>query len=152
MNWEAIGAVGEIIGAAAVVVSLIYLATQVRSSSRATRASVYMGLHDSEAHFISLLLSNPAIRDLYDKIGAGNPEFSTPDRPAASLLLTMMFNKYEQFFFLSREGMFASDFESSMTKIIAKRLRAPDIRTWWEDSKGKFSTDFVNWVDEIRDT
>ncbi len=30
MNWEAIGAVGEVLGAVAVVVSIIYLARQVR--------------------------------------------------------------------------------------------------------------------------
>lgn len=30
MNWDAIGTIGEIIGATAVVVSLVYLATQIR--------------------------------------------------------------------------------------------------------------------------
>ena len=34
MNWEAIGAVGEIVGAAAVVVTLIYVAVQVRQNTR----------------------------------------------------------------------------------------------------------------------
>ncbi len=34
MNWDAIGAVGEIIGAAAVVVTLAYLALQVRPSTK----------------------------------------------------------------------------------------------------------------------
>lgn len=30
MNWDAIGAVGEIVGALAVVISLVYLASQIR--------------------------------------------------------------------------------------------------------------------------
>ena len=30
MNWDAIGAVGEIVGASAVVLSLAYLAVQIR--------------------------------------------------------------------------------------------------------------------------
>jgi hypothetical protein len=30
MNWEAIGAVGEIASAAGVIITLIYLATQIR--------------------------------------------------------------------------------------------------------------------------
>ena len=34
MNWDAIGAVGEIIGAAAVVLTLFYLAVQIRQSNR----------------------------------------------------------------------------------------------------------------------
>ena len=35
MNWDAIGAVGEILGAAAVVATLVYLAIQVRSAKSA---------------------------------------------------------------------------------------------------------------------
>jgi len=38
MHWEAIGAVGEIVGALAVVLSLIYLAIQVRQNSEMARA------------------------------------------------------------------------------------------------------------------
>jgi hypothetical protein len=33
MNWEAIGAVGEILGAAAVLITLIYLARQIKHSN-----------------------------------------------------------------------------------------------------------------------
>jgi|GEM_PF-6462052 hypothetical protein len=42
MNWEAIGALGEIIGAGAVVVSLIYLAVQIRGQSSEARTA---GMH-----------------------------------------------------------------------------------------------------------
>ena len=35
MNWEAIGAIGEVAGAIGVIVTLIYLAAQIRQSSRA---------------------------------------------------------------------------------------------------------------------
>ena len=37
MNWEAIGAVGETVGAIAVIISLVYLALQVRSGTRALK-------------------------------------------------------------------------------------------------------------------
>lgn len=39
MNWDALGAIGEIVGAMAVVVTLIYLAVQVRHSAVATQAA-----------------------------------------------------------------------------------------------------------------
>ncbi len=38
MSWEAAGAVGEIVGAIAVVVSLIYLARQIQHSTAAERS------------------------------------------------------------------------------------------------------------------
>lgn len=34
MNWDAIGAVGEIIGALAVIITLIYLSRQIRDGNR----------------------------------------------------------------------------------------------------------------------
>jgi len=39
MNWEAIGAIGEIIGATAVVITLAYLAVQIRNSTRIARSA-----------------------------------------------------------------------------------------------------------------
>ena len=126
MNWEAISAVSEIVGAIAVVLSLIYLAIEIRSSSKATRASVYMGLHDSQAQFSYLLISDPALRNLADSLD--DPLISVGDRSDLSHLLTMLFNKYELFFFLSREGMFSPDVERAMTKIVANRLKTPGIR------------------------
>ena len=37
MNWEAIGAIGESVGAAGVIASLVYLAVQIRQNTRSTR-------------------------------------------------------------------------------------------------------------------
>jgi len=39
MNWEAISAIGEIVGATGLVVTLIYLAVQVRQGTKATHRS-----------------------------------------------------------------------------------------------------------------
>ncbi len=47
MNWDAISAVGEIVGALAVVVSLIYLATQIRQNTKVARSSMRHGITDS---------------------------------------------------------------------------------------------------------
>jgi len=47
LNWEAISAIGQIIDALAVVISLIHLATEVRSNARATRQAVMRSTLDS---------------------------------------------------------------------------------------------------------
>lgn len=58
MNWEAAGGIGELTGAMAVVVTLVYLAIQVRHSkdaldvnSRETRAATTQAALDSEMFF-----------------------------------------------------------------------------------------------------
>jgi hypothetical protein len=51
MNWEAIGAVGEIIGAAAVVATLGYLALQTRQSNKLARSEAVLKLFaENRAH------------------------------------------------------------------------------------------------------
>ena len=39
MNWEAIGAVGEIVGAIAVIATLAYLAIQVRQNTNSVQGA-----------------------------------------------------------------------------------------------------------------
>ena len=39
MNWEAIGAVGEILGALGVIITLLYLAGQIRQNNRQIRGN-----------------------------------------------------------------------------------------------------------------
>ncbi len=41
MNWDAIGAIAELLGAVGVIASLVYLATQIRDGQRALRAGSY---------------------------------------------------------------------------------------------------------------
>jgi hypothetical protein len=40
MNWDAIGAIGEMLGATGVVVTMLYLTAQIREARRATQAVV----------------------------------------------------------------------------------------------------------------
>jgi hypothetical protein len=42
MNWAAIGAIGEIVGAVAVVVTLAYLAIQVRQNTRMMQREAHL--------------------------------------------------------------------------------------------------------------
>ena len=46
MNWDAIGAVGEILGAAGVIGTLAYLAIQIRKSDQTARADSLQALWD----------------------------------------------------------------------------------------------------------
>ena len=73
MNWDAIGAIGEIIGAIAVLVTLIYLSVQIRQSSETQRAQTYQQLtHDRIINY-RLMIQNKEIRDAISKAQFGKP-------------------------------------------------------------------------------
>ena len=58
MNWEAIGAIGEIVGAIAVVGSLIYLATQIHVSNLAAKQATMQELMNELTTFLGRINSN----------------------------------------------------------------------------------------------
>ena len=77
MNWDAIGAVGEIVGAIAVIGTLIYLARQIGHSVGASSASQNRSLQESYERINELILANPpllsALKEL-SKNPTGQPE------------------------------------------------------------------------------
>jgi hypothetical protein len=65
VNWEAISAIGQLVGALAVVVSLIYLAREVRSNARATRQAAMRSTLDSFNRLHQQLTDHPDLGGLY---------------------------------------------------------------------------------------
>ena len=59
MNIETLGNIGDFIGGLAVIVSLIYLAQQIRQNTRMLRASALSSTTDTYVAFNHLLGSDP---------------------------------------------------------------------------------------------
>jgi len=85
MNWEAIGTLAEVIGAAAVVLSLAYLAVQIRQNTkqveeqaRGQRFSALGMLFDNWRNFRSNLVSDPRIAGIWRR-GNEHPEQLSDD-------------------------------------------------------------------------
>ena len=64
MNWDAIGAIGEIIGAFAVFITLAYLALQIRQNTKAVHSSAL----DSTVNTISIARQSIYENDEVDRI------------------------------------------------------------------------------------
>ena len=66
MNWEAIGAIGEIAGAIAVVVTLVYFAMQLRQYATGLRSATF---HTTMQEFnqINVAQLDPTLADLFDR-------------------------------------------------------------------------------------
>jgi len=61
MNWDAIGAIGEILGALAVVLTLGYLAIQVKQNTHSMKVAAKLEIDKQLTLYTVLLLSNPSM-------------------------------------------------------------------------------------------
>ncbi len=67
MNWDAIGAVGEILGAIAVFVSLLYLAIQIRSNTNQSSALMTHSIESGYNSILDSVISNHQFAELLAK-------------------------------------------------------------------------------------
>ena len=65
MNWDAIGAIGVILGALAVFASLIYLALQIKQNTLSLRASAKHAATSRQLEYFDTLLGNSDLRTIY---------------------------------------------------------------------------------------
>src|SRR5215510_7223875 len=67
VNWEAISAIGQIVGAIALVISLIYVASEVRRNTRATHLAAIRSMHDAFNRWIQQIAEHPHLTKVYNR-------------------------------------------------------------------------------------
>ena len=80
MNWNAIGASGEVFGAIAVVATLIYLARQVTQGVALARATQNKEIQAAWSAFNEQVLTHPELAGLLDQLENPTREFSSIER------------------------------------------------------------------------
>ena len=64
MNWDAVGAIAELLGAIGVMGSLIYVASQVRASTVASKVESKLRLTQNMVDYDDLLISSPELNKI----------------------------------------------------------------------------------------
>lgn len=117
MNWEAIGAIGEIVGAIAVLVTLIYLAMQVRQSSDTQRAQTHQQLaHDRIINY-RLMIENKEIRDAISKAQFGKP-LTVEEQGLLYWISMANIRAYENELYQHSKGMIEDEELESQRKVL----------------------------------
>ena len=95
MNWEAIGAIGEVVGATAVFISLLYLALQIRNSRRSDQIVAAAGAASAVQNWIAQIVRDEALYDLYRRGLTEYESLSRSEKGRYSLLLFQLFRSAE---------------------------------------------------------
>jgi hypothetical protein len=67
MNWEAVGAVGEVFGATVVVATMFYLAMQIRENKRSNQMLAATRIAESADSWIGQIVRDEKLNDIYQK-------------------------------------------------------------------------------------
>ena len=141
--------VAEVIGAIAIVISLIYVGVQVRDSTRAVRSAT---ANDTTA----------ALSSWYSQIGSSREAsqlfwngMTAPESLSSEELFQFVMQAhgiilvYQTVFYLSQEGTLDVELQESITNTILGLRELPGFLLYWEQRGGLFKADFRRAVNEM---
>jgi hypothetical protein len=65
LNWEAIGAIGEVVGGVAVIATLLYLAVQIRQNAQSVRNAASLSINEGLAEINRRVSNDPEFAELW---------------------------------------------------------------------------------------
>ncbi len=132
MNWQLIIGISEVIGALAIVVTLIFLAIEVRNNRRATESSSLDALATGFNAINTHIIDDPAVTKLWVS-GMAEPEkLDEIGRVQISMLVQSYLNQYTALKKYHSAGVLSDDEWLMYTKPMAAMLNSPGGRWLWD--------------------
>jgi hypothetical protein len=146
VNWEALGAIANLLAAVGVIATLIYLSIQIRQNTKAVRSSSIQNLVQSFSTTAQAAVENEHIIPLLLKGNAGAEALNEVERARLHFWFIMTFRRFEGVYFQRDLGIVDADvidgFERSHLAVLASK----GAQEWWANSKGIFNSGFVHYV------
>lgn len=92
MNWDAISAIADVVGVLAVIVTVVYLALQIRQNTRSVRAATEQNLMSQEMEIFALTAEHA---NVYRR---GNADLSSLDEDEALIHENLVFAHMSQLY------------------------------------------------------
>ena len=148
MKLEAVNALAQLIAAVGVIVSLFYLAAQIRQNTRSTRAVVV----DSLAHALVELLGQhtqrPELIRSFSTVTENWYGATEEDRARAVPFIFATFKLFENAWFQQRQGTLDRQQWEGWDAYIRIYYHRPGVKTWWTMRRAVFATGFRDYLEK----
>ena len=163
MNWEAVGAIAEALGAIGVIATLIALTIQLRQFSRSTRTASELDATDRLASITERIGNDPELMELWGKAGIADPRATTA--PAGSLgeplspqqygrvmwMAGVLFTHADAVYSQYRKGALDEEVWRQWEAFVRQSLASTYVYSWWWGSDLSLSIAFTTMVKDWYD-
>lgn len=149
MTLDQLALLGEAIGGIAVVVSLAYVAYQVRQNTRSLRAENYARVLDRMSTIQSRIAADAELNFIF-VAGAEDPaRLTQSQRIRFSWALYELFGAGEFMYHQARSRLLPAPVWSRWQATICWWLSHPGVQAWWRTKPAPLSSDFEEFCSEI---
>jgi hypothetical protein len=139
------GAIGELVGGVAIIVSLLYVGLQVRQGTNASRAATNQAFTVQFSDLI-LQITKPELRDIFWRGIKGLDNLDGSENAAFMALLASIMRTYETFYFERIEGRFDTRMWDGYEAQMIDLYNNKGVREYWAIRKHQFSREFDSFL------
>jgi hypothetical protein len=149
-TMEYLALVAEIIAAAGVIISVIYLALQVNDSNIEMRAQTHYNALTLAQRPLEMLVERPELGELVTKAQTASGELTAAERERLTYHYFLLFNAWEYTYLLSRTASISPDFVQAHEGYMKLELkRSPMALQMWREFETGFSNKFQTYIGKI---
>ena len=128
----------EVISAISVVVSLVYLAFQIRGNTRAMRREATRDIIRDLNEQNRMVITVPDLNELYLKTLEQPQELTAVERARFRSVITYSIASFEMALDYYKDGLLSNEHIEKYTKGILQLFENPVVMEWWE-KEGQFT-------------
>jgi len=150
LNWEAIGAVGEIVGAIGVVGSLVFVGWQLLQNTDAIRTSTSQSHVEMYLQFIRSITDQPDIARIWRAgIESGMAGLDEIEKVQFISFLSGLFRYYEVSFIQHSKGKLDPELWQNVEAQLAKLVVSVGFHEWWLVRRDFHSERFQSFIEQL---
>ncbi len=150
MNWDAIGAVGELVSGLAVIVSLVYLSVQLRQTKISLKANIKQAAAAAALHNLESMYNSPYMPAILAKLRDGEP-LTAENTERLLPFIHGQHRHMEGNYFLAMSGDLPMDMLEGNRSLFGETgwFNSELGRQQWEHARTGFDPAYRQWVDEM---
>jgi hypothetical protein len=148
MSLNDLANIGQVIGAIAVVISLIYVAMQIRQNTNAVRSATAQSVHEHFANWYHLIAADSELARIAAN-GLRDYQSLSENERTRFIAVFMSFLSYSQNAFLKwRQGLLAPSLWLGWEQVMMNLFGAPGGKALWKERGYMFGDEFRRYIED----
>ena len=147
IDWNALGAMGELLGAVILIASVIYLSRQIRSNTDQATAEAEREVQRDFMHIQELISTRSETLLVFRKGLVSFNELSNSDKAVFHFTMSLFVNHFEGVLRMNSKGLLSGDLVETQGNIVMMLLASRGCREFWNVAGETFSdlsTAYIN--------
>ena len=149
---QLLGNFGEFFGAIAVVVTLAFLASQIRQSTRWQQTEAFNASTSEARRWVGRIAENGELNEIYLKGRSNYASLTDQERSRFDSLMAEQFSFFESYLTYDVNGNMPYDIKPGLKVVIETYTAEGWLPKWWRDNRMMLTLPMlIEWLDEATD-